>query len=166
MLVCCHFVSRFSRHNKVAEYGAALGRNGTLEDYAAVAAHFEAAGDWGNAGRYCVKAERWAPAVTAGLRCGTSEGIQIAIDAVRAAHEREDPTYAQLAKTIHDHILHISSANASTGAGAGTPGASASDMRLVLQLYFAIGEHHQVRLESREEENSPPNVMYLNQITR
>jgi hypothetical protein len=117
------------RHNKVAEYGAALGRNGSLEDYAAVAAHFVAASDWRLAGLYSLRAEQWTAAVTMSLRAGAA-GMSVAIDAVRAAHEREDPVYAKLAREIHESIL---------AASAG----SAADMRLVLQLYFAVGEHVQ-----------------------
>lgn len=114
-------------HGQMDAYAAALGRDGTPEDYLDIALHFEELEEWARAAEFQARAGRPRAAVRHYLRCG-EERLGDAIEVVRA--NRGHPDAEVLVRLLHDYLV-------------GEQDGRVKDPKYIYRLYVAIGDYAQ-----------------------
>jgi len=114
-------------HKEMDKFCIALGDDGTMEEYAAIAAYYEEEKDYAQAAAYYSRIGDYAKSVKLYLQCDTQH-IDDAIQVVKKA--QGTPGADLLVRQLHDFLI-------------GETDGRVKDLNFIFRLYMAIGEYAQ-----------------------
>ena len=114
-------------HKEMDKFCLALAEDGTLDEYAQIAAYYEDEKDFANAGQFYSRIGDYARAIKLFLQCDTQH-IDSAIAVVKKA--QGSPGSELLVRQLHDFLI-------------GETDGKVKDLNFIFRLYMAIGEFAQ-----------------------